>query len=190
MLKARNPDERAGAQPSAPAAETDELREQLRRSRTETEVVDTLRRATPQQRLEVAPDAVTRLAERELRQDTEHVLQPYAQLLPPNPRSVKRFVMDYGALRAARTAEGSTVAQDTLAVWTVLRSRWPALADHLRSRPGHIDLIGNPAGNLDGVDPSLLPLFADADGSVREVIGFNRTRITADDVRDCTGVAD
>jgi hypothetical protein len=62
---------------------------------------------------------------------TEHALETYSPLLPPNPRSMKRFLNMYSVLRAARTAENNTVATAPLAVWTLLRVRWPSLADHL-----------------------------------------------------------
>ena len=78
------------------------------------------------EQLVIDPDAQER---------TRHVLEPFAALLDPRPRSMKRFVMAYSMLRAVRTAEGSVVGVGPLALWTVVATRWPLLAQHLQSRP-------------------------------------------------------
>ena len=52
-------------------------------------------------------------------------------LLLANPRGMKRFINTYSVLRILRTLEGNTVDQDALALWTIIRVRWPLLADHL-----------------------------------------------------------
>ena len=48
---------------------------------------------------------------------------------------MKRFVNEYGMARAARILEDNLVERDTLALWTLLAIRWPALADYLEAHP-------------------------------------------------------
>ena len=180
----------ASAAEEPPPSSTDDLRQALGRSSTEGEVVETLGKATPQQRLELAPDAITKLTEREVQTDTEHVLRPFAQLLAPNPRSIKRFVMDYAAVRGARTAEGSSVSVEKLALWTVVRTRWPALADYLRAHPRQVSDIGKAEDQLEHVPEDLRPLFIDENGDVLAVLDFNHGTFTDDDIRAATGTYD
>jgi hypothetical protein len=63
-----------------------------------------------------------------------HLLENYADLLDPNPRSAKRFLMAYSVNCAARLAEGGQFESQTLALWTLLTIRWPALADWVREQ--------------------------------------------------------
>jgi hypothetical protein len=172
------------------AVELSDVLQRVSLSSSEDEILQALQAATPEQRIEAAPQAMTKLIERPLVQNTEHELERYADLLPTNPRSVKRFVMDYGVLRAARTAEGGTVTRDHLALWTVIRARWPALADQLQLSPDLIALVGAEASALDDVPSELRSLFVDADGQVRAVLNFEGIRFTSGDVRDCAGLSD
>lgn len=73
-----------------------------------------------------------------LTEATNHVLEPYAELLDPNPRSIKRFLMAYNFTRDVRLLEGFSPAEDALARWTIVRLRWPELADCLRNQPAAI----------------------------------------------------
>lgn len=66
-----------------------------------------------------------------------HMLETYGELLAPNPRAAKRFLMAYNLALAARLSEYSRVDPATLALWTVLSIRWPALADWLRDQLPH-----------------------------------------------------
>jgi hypothetical protein len=116
-------------------AEADRVRRQIRGSRSESELLSVLGAATPGLREELAASAVDQLGTPGLVADTEHALERYSPLLPPNPRSVKRFLNMYSVLRAVRTAEGSVVPIETLATWTALRVRWPGLADILEANP-------------------------------------------------------
>ncbi len=112
---------------------------------------------------------------------TEHALARYAPLLPPNPRSMKRFVNDYTMARAVRLLEGDPVPVDALARWTVLRQRWPVLAAHLAEHPDAVD--GDPAHRPDGLTEELAALFGGAD--VRRVLADGA--LSADLVRRCRG---
>ena len=184
VLNARAP----GEVPSdtVPAATDEELTSSMDRASDEQTVLGVLEQATPKQRLELAPQALERLGAREVQKSTaSHVLQRYATLLPGNPRSMKRFVMDYGLLRGARTAEGSTVAVDYLARWAVLRARWPSLADHLQEHPDDVERIGDDTQHEDLRKP-LQPLFDDAGNEVRAVLEGFDPQI----VRRCTATAE
>jgi hypothetical protein len=98
------------------------IRERLRNSTTETQIVETLRQASPEVRDRVADAAVERLSAPEVEEATEHTLQRFAPLLQPNPRSMKRFVNTYSILRTIRTLEGIPVPSDPLALWTIMET--------------------------------------------------------------------
>jgi hypothetical protein len=63
-----------------------------------------------------------------------HLLEDYSDLLDPNPRAAKRFLMAYSVNFASRLAEGGDFDSQTLALWTLLAIRWPALADWVREQ--------------------------------------------------------
>ncbi|GIG21059.1 hypothetical protein Cch01nite_17830 [Cellulomonas chitinilytica] len=75
---------------------------------------------------------------REARQ--RHLLEEYADLLEPNPRATKRFLMAYNVGFAARLTELEPLDPRTLALWTVVATRWPALAEWVRDELPHGDL--------------------------------------------------
>ncbi|WP_236791456.1 P-loop NTPase fold protein [Amycolatopsis sp. GM8] len=125
-----------------------------------------------------APSAVKKLAESERSDLTEHALQKFATLLHGNPRSMKRFLNTYGVLRAARTLEGVPVSSDALALWTILRVRWPALADHLEAHP---DAVAEHP-----YSPELDALLKDPE--LREVLDYLAPlRLTPGLIRNCCG---
>ena len=87
-------------------------------------------------------EAIVRLAAPELSDSIEnHTLAPFAPLLNPNPRSMKRLVNTYSANRALSTLVYIDIPQKELAFWTILSMRWPNLARHLEAYPGHINYI-------------------------------------------------
>jgi hypothetical protein len=98
--------------------------------------------------------------------------------------------MDYAAMRGARTAEGSSVSVEKLALWTVIRTRWPALADYLQAHPRQVSEIGSSEDELEHVPEDLRPLFIDENGDVRAVLAFNHGTFTAEDIRAATGTYD
>lgn len=84
--------------------------------------------------------AVRRLASQEVSRGIEHFLQPFAPLLEPNPRAIKRLVNAYsvGLALALLSDEASLRTRDQrkrFALWTILSLRWPLLAAHLREAP-------------------------------------------------------
>ncbi len=86
--------------------------------------------------------AVRRLGSPELIRHTEHTLSKFAGLLEPNPRSMKRLVNAYGVERAVQILEGHSrelsYPRERLALWAILKSRWPLLAEYLSE---HVELI-------------------------------------------------
>ena len=143
------------------AAEERSVRDRLDQSATETEIVETLRSASPVVRARVAGAAVQRLTTPEVVQATEHALQRFIPLLTANPRSMKRFINDYSILRAIRTLEGNPVRSQPLALWAITGTQWPALTDFLRVRPEAIEQLGKPIGDLDNIPSDIRPLFGD-----------------------------
>jgi hypothetical protein len=175
--------------PAAPARTTlaqeeSRVRQQLDRSVTEAQVVDTLRGASDEVRDRVAGAALDKLTTPEAVAATEHSLQRFAVLLPPNPRTMKRFVNSYSAMRAVRTLEGNPVRVESLALWTIIEIRWPGLADHLRARPQDIGLVGDEEPR--DLPANLRPLFTDP--ALRLLIGFDPAApLDAEVIRSCCG---
>jgi hypothetical protein len=175
--------------PSSPSqldVEEKRTRERLKQSSTEAEVVQAMAQASPQVRERVAGSAVERLTAPKVQAATEHSLQRFSRLLPANPRSMKRFVNVYSVLRAVRTLEGIMVQTEPLAQWTILETRWPGLADYLRSKPEAVELLGRPAIELMTVPAELRDLFADR--SIADLVSFgDNGPLTAELVRACCG---
>jgi peptidoglycan hydrolase-like protein with peptidoglycan-binding domain len=109
-----------------------------------------------------------------------HLLEQYGELLEPNPRATKRFLMAYNLAYATRLCELADFEPDTLALWTVLATRWPALADWVRDQ-----LPDGPFGPDGGPDhPSQLFL----DPEVQRVIDSDKGgRLTVERVKRCNG---
>lgn len=78
-----------------------------------------------------------------------HLLEEYTVLLEPNPRAAKRFLMAYNLAFAARVCELEPVDPRTLALWTVVATRWPTLAEWVRGRLPDLDI--SPDGAPDHV---------------------------------------
>jgi hypothetical protein len=100
-----------------------------------------------------APDITTRIE--------NHTLGPFAALLEPNPRSMKRLVNTYSVNRALSTLGRLDIPPEKLALWTILTMRWPKLAEHLEEEPKDIEQIGNSAPS--DVEASIDNLFNDTE---------------------------
>jgi hypothetical protein len=126
---------------------------------------------TPEENRARREAAVRRLASPTLQRHLEHTLTPLAGLLEPNPRAMKRLVNAYGVERAVQILEGHPAEleypRERLALWTILRSRWPLLSDYLAENPDALDdLKANrvPVGVADDGDrPYLKKLFESKD---------------------------
>lgn len=121
--------------------------------------------ASPVQALARREAAAIQLATPALAREAEHALRPFAILLDPNPRAMKRLVNAYGIARGIETlagqARGGRAAQQETALWTILALRWPRLADHLARRPEDAAAIAPGANAPDGVPEDLAALFGD-----------------------------
>lgn len=85
--------------------------------------------------------AVRRLNAPELEEETDMLLDEFAPLVENNPRSMKRLMNAYGIERDRLLREGyllSKVERQQLVLLTILRLRWPLLADHLRATPSDV----------------------------------------------------
>ena len=105
--------------------------------------------------------AAQRITTPEAQRETQkHLLEGFADLLEPNPRSMKRLVNAYGLHQATHFLEHRHVAPDALARWTLIELRWPLLADYLAARPEALTAIHD-GSEPAGVPDALKPLFKD-----------------------------
>lgn len=174
-------------------ASLNQVRSRVARSSGEAGVLQAYGNASSEVRDLVAPDVVDKLSSLPVAAATEHWLQQFAPLLPPNPRAMKRFINDYSILRAVRTLEGNAVGMEPLALWVIIGIRWPGLADYLCMRPEAIELVRQPeAGSthlptVDDVPSNLARLFADPD--LRRLVSFKSGRpLTAELITQCCGM--
>jgi hypothetical protein len=107
----------------------------LRASTTQAQVQQVWREASRTVREEVAPLAVEKLTEPAVEAATEHELQKFAVLLDGNPRRIKRFLNTYTSNLVTTGLDQSFPNPDTLALWTIVRVRWPMLADVMAADP-------------------------------------------------------
>ncbi|WP_340687856.1 FxSxx-COOH system tetratricopeptide repeat protein [Amycolatopsis coloradensis] len=152
----------------------------------EQAVVGTLATMSPELRDAVAVDATQALSGKAVRTQREHILRKFAPLLPPNPRSIKLFLNNYTILRAVRTLEGVAVDIDSLALWTILRHRWPAIADALQRDPTRVRGIIEPLWCSETFPAELQEMARSTD--LREVVMHRPGGpLTADVIRQCCG---
>ncbi|MBO2451157.1 hypothetical protein J4573_28970 [Actinomadura barringtoniae] len=94
----------------------------------------------------------------EERRRTEHVLRRFSHLLGNNPRSVKRFLNTYSILHSIRRLEGNLIRPESLALWTILVVRWPAIAAHLQDDPDAVRGVVQPVWVKEHFPEALLEL--------------------------------
>jgi len=114
--------------------------------------------------------AAKQIVSEEARKETEHRLQPFAGLLEPNPRAMKRLVNAYGLHQAANFLEGRNVVPEVLARWTIVELRWPLLADYFAAHPEAVALL-TAGSDVSAIPEGLQPLFGDAE--VRAAAGYS-----------------
>ena len=105
-------------------------------------------------------EAAVKLASPDILERIEHTLKPYAPLLEPNPRAMKLLVNGYSANRALALLSEVEIDLHQLALWTILRARWPRLADYLSENPEKIENLGKQG--IPGLPDSLNELSADS----------------------------
>ncbi|WP_433265020.1 BTAD domain-containing putative transcriptional regulator [Actinosynnema sp. CS-041913] len=124
-----------------PADEHERLEAEVGRAREriaagdEAGILRVLDEASEAAREDLVGDAAVALASTRTRVRTEHALRRFVPLLDANPRNVKKFLNTYSVLRSVRVLENNTVPSEALALWSILRVRWPAMADHLEAHP-------------------------------------------------------
>ncbi len=106
-----------------------------------TNLVDTSGgRSFPEQRA-LREAAAVRMAAPKVLERLEHTLKPYVHLLDPNPRAMKLLVNSYSANRALTILSELEIDQHQLALWTILRARWPRFAEYLCEHPELLETI-------------------------------------------------
>ncbi len=155
------------------------------------QVLDVLASAPAIERIRASQVAIDRLVvDPGAQRRTRHALEPYAGMLDPTPRAMKRFVMAYSMLRAVRTAEGSVVGIGPLALWTILQTRWPTLAEHLQATPSAVRLFALPADQIPHSTPAeLRALFAEPPADLRVVMNHPAGPMDERTIRECSGQA-
>lgn len=114
-------------------------------------------------------EAVIRFALPELSKDIEnHTLAPFAGLIEPTPRSMKRLVNAYSINRVLSILGHLDIAKEKIVLWTILSMRWPELAEHLQRRPEDLDKIGKK--NQFDNKSALNRLFEDRDKRIRATV--------------------
>jgi hypothetical protein len=152
---------------------------------------DAGRERLPGEQRAVREAVASRLSDSEVEEEIKYRLMPFAQLLEPNPRAMKRLVNAYRIELRRMLAEGrqvgsAAVTPEQLALWTILTMRWPLLADRLALHPGAVsgeqaDAMGDLHGlwqsdavqaviSGDGVPAQL------TESAVRAVVGLDQRR--------------
>ncbi|MCH6568979.1 MAG: pentapeptide repeat-containing protein [Acidobacteria bacterium] len=114
--------------------------------------------------------AAKRIMQPAARKKSEHLLQPFVDLLDPNPRAMKRFVNAYAFRKAIALLGGGDMETGPLALWTLMELRWPLLADYLTDHPEMVERIGSELAS-DGIPADIKELFTD--GAVLAVVQGN-----------------
>jgi len=89
-------------------------------------------------------------ASRAAEKEAEHLLVQFVDVLPDNPRVMKRMLNAFAMRQAIGLLERSETAPGILARWTILEQRFPSLADLLIVHPEWIKFL---AGKVEGADP-------------------------------------
>jgi hypothetical protein len=151
--------------------------------------MDVIENLQPAVREAVAAAAVERINAPDVAAISEwQVLQSFAPCLRGSPRDIKRFINTYSILRTVRTLEGIVVGSDALALWTVIKVRWPAMADFLAANPEGAAFVA--------ADPPQVESLPDAPRRIanllnfREALNLSRVQLTPELVRTCCGASD
>jgi hypothetical protein len=169
-------------------SEKETVASRVQDSTTRDEALEALESASPEVRRDLAPELVRKLNTPDVSRVTEHALTKFATLLEPNPRAMKRFLNAFSIADSVLVLQDVFVGQDELALWTILRLRWPDLGDYLRGNPEAVQQIGAKDFKPDGLPRDLAPLF-----SAKEVTAIvHHTQggpLKPDSVRSCSGIS-
>jgi WD40 repeat protein len=164
----------------------DRQRQLLRQSQSQEEVLDVVNSAPAAVQPELRATAVEQLASRKVARTTEHELQKFAALLEPNPRSMKRFINAYSVALSTALLEERRPEPSQLALWTIVRMRWPDLAGHLALNPQLIrDLAVAGTKAPPDTPENLVPLIGDP--TVTEVVTFGNRPLDESGIRGLCG---
>lgn len=158
------------------ASVREEANKRISAAKSESELIQLTKNEKDQSVLmhrEIVEKAVVRLASPEVEERLEHFLVPYSEFLEANPRAMKRLVNSYSANRALDFLSETRIDQHQLALWTIIQSRWPQLAEELEKDPRLINMIGPKDGlkdvsddlkaSFEGLPDELKNLFEDAE---------------------------
>lgn len=148
-------------------ARRDEIRREFGTDLTEEEVADRLETTTSE--TERAAIVLELSASRAEAEEVEHLLASFVDILPDNPRVMKRMINTYAMRRAIGHLEGNPVGREVLARWTILEQRFPALADLLIEHPGWADMLVKKGMKVIDMPQALQPFAGDKD--VVKVLG-------------------
>lgn len=166
----------------------DAVKQQVQASTSEAEALEAFDGASLAVRAEVVEAVVGKLAEPQIEQGTQHRLERFAGLLETNPRAMKLVLNAYGIARALQVIEDNVVPGDALALWTILRVRWPALADYVRNHPEAIEALAEGTAP-DDAPPQLKALFASRE--VQRIVRCDDGGpMSAATIRACCGIAE
>ena len=113
-------------------------------------------------------------------------MEKFAKLLDPNPRAMKRFVNIYSSELSVQTLREELPEADTLALWVILKTRWPALADYLQATPTALEYVGDSKILPKDIPEELGDLFRTND--VERLVQFAEGGpLTPDLIRACAG---
>ena len=89
----------------------------------------------------------------------EHLLEPYGVYLDLNPRTMKRLLNSYSAIKASAVISHIDIPIHQTVLWTILTMRWPVIAEYLLEHAEISDsrIILNPAN----LPASITALFQD-----------------------------
>jgi hypothetical protein len=113
---------------------------------------------------QVLTAAVRRLNAPDLERQLNTLLADFSDLVENNPRSMKRMMNAYGFERDRLLRDGHLLSQTErrqLALLTILRLRWPQLADRLQRRPDELQYFQRDAANRPGDGYPFAALFDD-----------------------------
>jgi KAP family P-loop domain len=124
---------------------------------------------------------------RAVEREAEHLLARFTDVLPDNPRVMKRMINAFAMRQTIGLLEGNAVPTEVLARWTILEQRFPALADLLVDHPEWVQILETKIDNINSEElPELLRPFLNT-SIVQNVIGSaDENRLNAENLRAIT----
>ncbi len=132
---------------------------QIADSRSDREIREVVEGAPSALRDELVVAAVEKLTDEAVEAQAEHDLQKFAPLFDRNPRRMKRFLNTYKLEQVRCFLEQNIVEENSLALWTLVRMRWPLVGDYLCANPAAMDGIAGTKSFPDDVDPVMQRLL-------------------------------